>query len=120
METVRESSVTKIRGLTTKEEWRHCPGSLNPDDVPSSGMNSHEMVNCSTWWDGPKYLQLSESKWPNDQSTTETSYHAMLEIVKNPPEVTHVLAASEEKPALVNLTKLSSVKNLAPATLCYA
>ena len=105
METVRESSVTKIRGLTTKEEWRHCPGSLNPADVPSRGMNGHEMVNCSTWWDGPKYRQLPESEWPNDQSTTETSYDSMLEVVKNPPEVTHVLAASEEKPASINLTE---------------
>ena len=68
-------------------------------------MNGHEMVNCSTWWDGPKYRQLPESEWPNDQSTTETSYDAMLEVVKNPPEVTHVLAASEEKPASINLTE---------------
>jgi len=69
-------------------------------------MSSHEIVNCSTWWDGPKYLQLSESEWPNDQSMTKINYNAMLEVVKNPPEVTHVLAASEGKPASINLTKI--------------
>jgi len=98
--------VTEIRRLTTKEEWRHCPGSLNPADVPLHGMSGHEIVNCSTWWDRPKYLQLSDSEWPNDQSTTKINYHAMLEVVKNPPEVTHVLAASEGKPALINLTEI--------------
>lgn len=66
----------------------------------------HEIVNCSTWWDGPKYLQLSESEWPFDQSTTEVNYDAVLEVVKNPPEVTHVLAASEGKPASINLTEI--------------
>ena len=69
-------------------------------------MNGHEMVNCSTWWDGPKYLQPSECEWPNDQSATETRYDAMLGVVKNPLEVTHVLAASEGKPASINLTEI--------------
>ena len=74
--------VTEIRRLTTKEEWRHCPGSLNPADVPSRGMTGQEMVNWSTWWDSPKYLQLSDSEWPNDQSANEINCDAMLEVAK--------------------------------------
>ena len=79
-------------------------------------MNGHEMVD----WDGPKYLQVPESEWPNDQSTTETSYDAMLEVVKLPPEVTYVLAASEEKPAAINLTEIIKCEEFGTATLCYA
>ena len=114
MEIVRESS--------------NCPGSLNPADVPSSGMDGHEMVDCSTWWDGTKYLQLPESEWPNHQSTTETSYDAMLEVVKNPPEVTHVLAASENKTASIDLTEIikceefgtrDSLLRVTPYVMCF-
>jgi len=37
--------VTETRQLlTTKEEWRHCPGSLNPADVPSRGMSGHKIT----------------------------------------------------------------------------
>ena len=41
--------VTEIRRLTTKEEWRYCPGSLNPADLPSRGMTGHEIVNLVGW-----------------------------------------------------------------------
>ncbi|XP_078374406.1 uncharacterized protein LOC144657946 [Oculina patagonica] len=98
--------VAEIRRLTSKEEWRHCPGSLNPADLPSRGMTGREMVNCSTWWEGPEFLQLPENDWPHGQSVTETNNDAWLELVKNPPEVTHVLTASEGKPASINLTEI--------------
>lgn len=69
-------------------------------------MTGHELVNCSTWWNGPKFLQLPESEWPHDQSVTGTNNEAMFELVKHPPEVTHVLAASEGNPAKINLCEI--------------
>ena len=98
--------VTEIRRLTTKEEWRHCPGSLNPADLPSRGMKGHEIVNCSTWWDGPKFLQLPKSEWPQDHSATESINDALVELVKHPPELTHVLVASERNLAPINLSEI--------------
>lgn len=98
--------VAEIRNLTAKEEWRHCPGSLNPADLPSRGITGHDLVNSSTWWNGPQFLQLPETEWPRDQSTTETNDVAMTELVKNAPQVTHVLTACEAGPSDVNLTEI--------------
>ena len=96
--------VAEIRQLTTKEKWRHCPGTLNPADLPSRGMPGHEIVNCSTWWNGPNFLQLPESEWPQNQSGLVANDEAMVELVKEPPHVTHTLTTSEGKP--INLSEI--------------
>jgi len=56
--------VETIRRLTQRERWRHCPGELNPADLPSRGSRLWELKSCSTWWKGPSFLQLSETEWP--------------------------------------------------------
>jgi len=38
------SHINKIRKLTSKEIWHHCPGALNPADIPSRGMKGTELV----------------------------------------------------------------------------
>ena len=96
--------VAEIRQLTTKEKWRHCPGPLNPADLPSRGMPGREIVNCSTWWNGPNFLQLPESEWPQNQSGLVANDEALVELVKEPPQVTHTLTTSEGKP--INLCEI--------------
>ena len=45
----------EIRHLTLKDSWRHCPGEVNPADLPSRGLNSKELSTCNTWWNGPSF-----------------------------------------------------------------
>lgn len=48
--------VDEIRQLTSKEDWRHCPGDVNPADLPSRGLTGNEMINSSMWWNGPSFV----------------------------------------------------------------
>ena len=46
------SRVSEIRQLTCKEQWRHCPGVLNPADLPSRGLTGDKLLKSVLWWGG--------------------------------------------------------------------
>ena len=96
----------EIRQMTAKNDWRYCPGMQSPADLPSPGFTGNEMVNNSMWWCGPQLLQLPEKEWPQEQATVDTNQAALSEVVKNPPNVIHVLTSCEEIPTEVNLAKI--------------
>lgn len=50
--------IQDIRRLTENNRWRHCPGILNPADIPSRGVSASELTNSRMWWEGPAFLQL--------------------------------------------------------------
>ena len=54
--------VDEIHRLTDKSAWKHCPGSLNPADLPSRGLRASELANSQLWWNGPPFLQETEDK----------------------------------------------------------
>ena len=83
--------VEEIRSLTTREEWRHCPGDTNPTDLPSRGLSANDLSTNTTWWNGPEFLYRPESEWPANQSTHSEDEMALQEAVKNPTAVTHSL-----------------------------
>ena len=37
--------VKEIRRLSPKNHWRHCPGHLNPADLPSRGVSGYRLLN---------------------------------------------------------------------------
>lgn len=92
--------------MPAKDEWKYCPGKLNPADLPLHGLTGNELLKASTWWKGPQFLELPESEWPSDQTVTETKEIALTELVKIPLDVTHLFACTEEIPEDVNLSKL--------------
>ena len=40
--------VEEIRKLTSKDEWRHCPGEWNSADIPSRGFSAKELSTNTT------------------------------------------------------------------------
>ena len=56
------SRVNEIHRLINKEVWRHCLGSLNTADMPSRGMKGSELLCNTVWWEGPQFLQLTETE----------------------------------------------------------
>jgi hypothetical protein len=48
------------------EQWRHVPGESNPADLPSRGC-SLDVLNKSSWLNGPDWLYLTQDKWPNSK-----------------------------------------------------
>ena len=57
--------VNEIKRYSTPEEWNHCPGLLNPADMPSRGLTGSELGESKSWWNGPSFLCLHRSDWPN-------------------------------------------------------
>lgn len=98
METVRSASCgTEIRKLTSKDEWRHCPGELNPANIPSRGLSAKELSTNTTWWNGAAFLYQQKSEWPVNRSTQSEDKVALEETVKNPPAITHSLVNNSDE-----------------------
>ena len=53
--------VDEIRKLVPAECWKHCPGTDNPADLPSRGVDCCKLEANTLWWNGPKWLTSSES-----------------------------------------------------------
>ena len=50
------SKINEIHQLTRKEVWHHCPGSLNPVDMPSRGVKGSDLLHNRAWWEGLQFL----------------------------------------------------------------
>lgn len=57
--------VEEIRGNSRSAEWNHVPGTLNPADDASRGINPSELTRNHRWLRGPEFLWQPESSWPN-------------------------------------------------------
>ncbi|XP_039311166.1 uncharacterized protein LOC120359023 [Solenopsis invicta] len=56
--------IGEIQRLTSDMSWRHVPSGQNPADLLSRGLNPHELIQATTWWNGPNFLQAPEDYWP--------------------------------------------------------
>ena len=78
-----EHRVSEIRRLSDSQLWRHCPGNLNPADIPSRGMNGEKLAACELWWKGPEFLHQHEDQWP-DMCSIPASDITNAELIKKP------------------------------------
>ena len=113
--------VKEIRQLTDKNQWFHCPGMLNPANLPSRGTTGQELVQSMMWWNGPAFLQLSWDKWP----LTETSQHMdeviQSELVKNVPVISYAFSATSvdifsSLNQVIDCTRFSNITRLLRVT----
>ncbi|XP_068724225.1 uncharacterized protein [Montipora capricornis] len=70
--------VIEIRELTTPDQWRHCPGRMNPANEASRGLKPQKLSSQHRWWRGPEFLWEPEDRWPNA---------AVEEVSDDDPEV---------------------------------
>ena len=85
-----EHRVSEIHRLSDSQLWRHCPGNLNPADIPSRGMNGEKLAACDLWWKGPEFLHQHEDQWPN-MCSIPASDITNAELIKKPTVTTHIL-----------------------------
>ena len=98
--------IQDIRKFTDCNRWRHCPGVLNPADLPSWGVGASELRNSRMWWEGPAFLPLPIEKWPL-QEIVNSNDQAEAETVKTPSTVSHVFVTSISDPGA--LSKLDQI-----------
>lgn len=85
--------VKQIRKLTSKSDWRHCPGKQNLADLPSRGLNAKELSINNIWCNGPEFVYKPEAEWSLSEQQHEEDEVALKEAVKNPVKVTHSLVS---------------------------
>ena len=93
--------VDEIRRLTHKDSWRHCPGEINPADLPTRGLTAKELSTCNTWWNGPNFLRNPVNKWPKMSQTAQTKEEEIQrEEIKNEKVITHLMVNTDTSDSL--------------------
>jgi len=57
--------VGEVQQFSSATEWSHVRSSENPADVLSRGCSPKQLREHKLWWEGPQWLQVDESLWPN-------------------------------------------------------
>ena len=113
--------VDEIRNLSSKDDWRHCPGKQNSADLPSRGLSAKELSTKAIWWNGPEFLYKAESEWPVSEPTNAEDEVALLEIVKTRVATVHSLVNTsatmlERIDQLVDIKRFHDVRSLLRVT----
>ena len=116
--------VEEIRGLTPKDSWRHCPGEVNPADLPSRGLSAKELSTSKTWWNGPNFLHNHVNQWPEMSQPAETEEEEIQrEAIKAEKVITHSMVNTETSDSLdrgidkiVDIERYSNITTLLRVT----
>ncbi len=54
------------------DRWNHVSGMDNPADCATRGIFPSELLNHELWWEGPAWLKLPPSDWPEQASIPHT------------------------------------------------
>ena len=68
-----------INNFSNLDQWRYVNSRQNPADVASRGLGSPEQFQDSMWLDGPTFLRMPETDWPQQP----VSFHAQAEETSN-------------------------------------
>lgn len=92
--------VEEIRENSRPEEWRHVPGTLNPADDASRGINPAKLTPDHRWLQGPEFLWQPESLWPNVriEEIPDENLEFKKEASANFTDVEVALKTSQAKP----------------------
>ncbi|XP_075157628.1 uncharacterized protein LOC142230894 [Haematobia irritans] len=63
-ETYVANRTLQIHDLVTNGKWRYVPTQDNPADLGTRGCSPQDLISNTLWWNGPKWLTMSECNWP--------------------------------------------------------
>lgn len=106
LQTYVANQVEEIRGNSKPDEWNHVPGSLNPADDVSWGLNPSELSLNHCWLKGPDFLWQLESLWPNAdlKEVPDSSLELNKEAHTNHCDITTIFAFSKANAIPQSLT----------------
>ncbi|XP_036347027.1 uncharacterized protein LOC118756368, partial [Rhagoletis pomonella] len=73
--------VTEILGVTSEDQWRWIPTTLNVADEATRACSSFECETQSRWFTGPGFLYQDTSHWPQEISELTSDHCASEECV---------------------------------------
>ena len=76
-----ENRIGKIVQDTTRRQWRFVPGSDNPADLCSRGLQPHHVAELKLFHHGPIFLRKEASEWPKWEAIDQGSDEELPEIV---------------------------------------
>ncbi|XP_029172429.1 uncharacterized protein LOC114941586 [Nylanderia fulva] len=82
--------VHEVQSQVPDAIWHHVPSPQNPADLASRGVQPADLKEHLLWWQGPAWLQLPSTQWPegSESVTTEslTEARAHVHIAQTPNE----------------------------------
>ena len=101
--------LSEVIELISPNCWQQVKGADNPADSVSRGIIPAEEIKNDLWWEGPQWLRLSESTWPEQPPQLDKPEP----LEEKDDESKLVLNAIEEKPSILerlfNYTRLKRV-----------
>ena len=77
-----QNRVNEIRESVPVSSWSHCPGMLNPADLPTRGLTTEELSRNTLWRNGPDLVQIPENVQLSDDlpepCTAEMKAHVLI------------------------------------------
>ena len=70
--------------------WMHCPGNVNPADIPSRGLNIIDHDMRQKWLFGPDFLMENQNSWPKTILNEKTPSNSTVEVGKSCLLVSHI------------------------------
>ena len=74
-----QSRVEKIRDNLPNIKWLHCPGKINPADIPSRGLSLSNDSTLKCWLNGPQFLLCTKELWPSQDIISYNSINLIQE-----------------------------------------
>ena len=111
--------VDEICRLTPKDSWRHCPGEVNPVNLPSRGLSAKELSTTKTWWNGPNFLHNRVNQQPEMSQPAETEEEEIQrEAIKTKKVITHSKVNTETSDSLdCGIDKIMDIERYSNITL---
>ncbi|XP_022806184.1 uncharacterized protein LOC111343295 [Stylophora pistillata] len=109
--------LSEILDTSEPQQWRHCPGKLNPADDGSRGLKADSITPNCRWLNGPSFLLLLEYQWPEDVLKSMFAPDVTCEVPEVPGE-TFMSAVDGWKlnPQFIDLSRYSSFVKVCPIT----
>ena len=74
--------------------------------MPSRGLKGQELLESKVWWNSAEFLYGAENEWPIFPEGVTCDKEAFVEIVKEPPNVSHSLVNANRNYATADLDQI--------------